>query len=106
MNLVDYAIDELKAIGMYGTGDEMNQMMSNNIIELLEVFSKQGHSGFSAPYCINMFKQLANYKPLSPLTGNDDEWNCVSEQSGYTMYQNKYKNNCDNRLTQCVDVWL
>lgn len=35
--------------------DEMDQMMKANVLELIEVFSKQGHSGFSAPYCVDIF---------------------------------------------------
>ena len=53
--------------------------MQENVIELLRVFAKQGHSGFSAPYCIETFRKLALFEPLVPLRGIDDEWNeCCS----------------------------
>jgi len=39
------------------------------------VFDNQYHSGFTAPYVASMFHRLAMYKPASPLTGEDDEWN-------------------------------
>ena len=29
------------------------------------------------------------YKPLTPLTGEDDEWNDISEYCNHTTYQNK-----------------
>lgn len=57
--------------------DGPNKWMQENVLELLRVFSKQGHSGASAPYCISVFEKLAMFKPLTPLTGNDDEWNEV-----------------------------
>jgi len=45
-----------------------------DILELLAVFSKQGHSGFSASEVANVFKRLVNGLPLSPIMGTDDEW--------------------------------
>jgi len=59
-----------------------NQWMQENVLQLLEVFSKQGHSGFSAPYCVSMFEKLARFEPLGPLTGEDHEWNDVSDMGG------------------------
>jgi hypothetical protein len=49
-------------------------MVNDAVLELLEVFINQGHSGFSASVTLNRFKRLANHEPLVPLTGNDDEW--------------------------------
>lgn len=90
MSLFEHAKNELKSIGMLDSDDEMNTMMAQNVLELITVFAEQGHSGFSAPYCINMFTKLANFHPLSPLTGADDEWSDVtSYNDGTTLYQNK-----------------
>ena len=74
-NLVDYAKDELKRIGMIDSGEEYNDLAAEAILDLIELFSSQGHSGFSAPYVAGMFHRLAMFKPASPLTGEDDEWN-------------------------------
>ena len=76
-NLVDYAKDELKRIGMIDSGEPYNDLATKAILDLIELFASQGHSGFTAPYVINAFKRLAMFKPLSPLTGEDDEWNDV-----------------------------
>ena len=84
-NLVDYAKDELKRIGMIDSGEAYNDLATKAILDLIELFSSQGHSGFSAPYVINVFSRLAMFKPLSPLTGDDDEWNEVSDG----LFQNK-----------------
>lgn len=59
--------------------------IAENLIELLAVFSAQGHSGFSAPWAICRFEKLARFEPLGPLTGADDEW---SEYSA-GMFQNR-----------------
>lgn len=90
MALIDHAKLELKSIGMLESDDDMNNLMANNVLQLIEVFADQGHSGFSAPYCINLFNKLANFKPLGPLTGEDDEWRDVSEHgNGEPWFQNK-----------------
>ena len=83
-NLVEYAKDELKRIGMIDSGEPYNDMGTKAILDLIELFSSQNHSGFSAPYVINVFSRLAKFKPLSPLTGEDDEWNEVGD-----IFQNK-----------------
>ena len=97
-NILDHAKRELATIGMLldavdvaDSDQKMNKLMADNVLELLDVFSKQGHSGFSASYAIGLFEKLARFKPLSPLTGADDEWTDVSEGSGDNSphYQNK-----------------
>lgn len=60
------------------------------VLDLLEVFSGQGHSGYSAPFVIDTFKKLANFEPLAPIMCTDDEWNDVSHYSNEveTHFQN------------------
>lgn len=86
-NLIKHAKRELEVMGydLNEKEENPNKWICENILELLEVFSKQGHSGSSAPYCISLFTKLANFEPVCPLTGNDDEWNEV----GDNLYQNK-----------------
>lgn len=84
-NLVDYAKEELKRIGMIDSGEAYNDMGTKAILDLIELFASQGHSGFSAGFVISAFNRLARFKPLSPLTGDDDEWN----DCGDGTYQNK-----------------
>jgi hypothetical protein len=88
-NLLKHAEVELKALGMLDSGDEMNEMMCHSILDLIKTFAEQGHSGFSAGYCLDAFTKLAKYEPLAPLTGADDEWNDVSEQHGGPLWQNR-----------------
>lgn len=86
-NNVKFAEEELRRAG-YDVNDSEegpNKWIADNVLELLEVFSTQGHSGSSAPYAIALFEKLASWKPLTPLTGADDEWNWV----GDGMWQNK-----------------
>lgn len=91
-NLLNHAMTEFKSAGWVkddGTyTDEMQGMICGHVLKLIEIFSEEGHSGSSAPYAINMFKKLASFKPLTPLTGEDDEW--VKHDYGVEpSYQNK-----------------
>lgn len=86
-NLVAHTKRELKALG-YFDGDEMNEAMANDLLALIRVFSSQGHSGFSASFCRSLFNKAAAFEPLGPLSGDDGEWNDVSEMSGKMLYQN------------------
>lgn len=56
-----------------------DKWVQENVFELLEVFIRQGHSGYSAPYVLDAFKKLALYEPLVPLYGTDDEWNEIGD---------------------------
>lgn len=72
--------------------DEMQEMICQHVLKLLNVFNGEGHSGTSAPYTISVFEKLASFKPIAPLTGEDWEWNDVSEYGGRNdgpLYQNK-----------------
>lgn len=72
-NLVEYAKSELEK-AFPGEDDEMQKMAIADVIELIETFSSQGHSGLSAHYVLNLFTRLVNWNPISYLTGEEDEW--------------------------------
>lgn len=80
-NLTEFAKQELDLIGM-NDGDPMNAAMRNHILHMVKEFGDEGHSGFSASYAVDLLSRLLRYKPLSPLTGNDDEWMDVSDCGG------------------------
>lgn len=92
-NLVDYAKDELKRIGMIDSGEAYNDWATKAILDLIELFASQNHSGFSAPYVASMFYRLAMFKPASPLTGEDDEWedvgHCLQNKRCFTVFKDK-----------------
>ena len=92
-NYIKHAMTEFRAAGWTDENgkfkDEMQEDICNHVLKLLEVFNGEGHSGTTAPYAINMFKTLASFEPIAPLTGEDWEWNEVAEQNGGPLYQNK-----------------
>lgn len=88
-NLHAHALMEFKAAkwlddeGKYS--DEMQEAICKHVLKLLDVFADEGHSGSSAQYAVNVFKKLAMFEPLVPLTGEDWEWAETSEG----VFQNK-----------------
>ena len=90
-NMVDFAEREMDIIGLTEDGD-MNGMMRKHILHMVKEFAYEGHSGFSAPYALSILQKVLAYKPLSPLTGEDSEWNDVGSQGRdhrSDLYQNK-----------------
>ena len=90
-----HAMNEFRAAGWLDDNgkycDEMQEAICNHVLALLDVFSDEGHSGSSAPYTIGVFSKLAKFEPIAPLTGEDWEWNEISDgrTNGVTVYQNK-----------------
>jgi hypothetical protein len=91
-NLLSHARRELKAAGMDpdGPADSINTYMAKGTLDLLRVFSEQGHSGASAPFAIKLFATLAAFEPWGPIRGTEDEWMHVGNggADGREMYQN------------------
>ncbi len=82
-NLVDHAKRELALAGNDETFD-------NSIIKAVEGFASYGHSGGSASVGIQLLSELLQFKNLTPLTDNPDEWQHISEdvwKGG--VYQNR-----------------
>ena len=92
-NLHKHALDEFRAAGWTDENgkfaDDMQESICDHVLKLLDVFADEGHSSTTAPYTVDLFKKLAMFEPLVPLTGEDWEWVDVSEMSGKTLYQNK-----------------
>ena len=85
MNLVEHAKKELEVSGLFDKDSDYGGMVGKAVLELIEVFAKQGHSGMSASMVRSIFSKLSDYKPLIPLTLKDDEWCEVSNGT----FQNK-----------------
>lgn len=89
MSLIEHAKFELELQGLMSEeGDFYGGMTGKAVMELIEVFSKQGHSGMSAPIVVDLFSKLANYEQLGGLTGKDEEWNELNYGDNLA-YQNK-----------------
>jgi hypothetical protein len=87
MSLVEHAERELKAVGLQDS-DEYDGMVSEATLEIVKVFADQGHSGFSAAIVTSLVEKLMRFEPLTPLTGEDDEWTELNYDE-HMAYQNK-----------------
>jgi len=83
-NLVSHAKRELEAAGLFEEDSDYGGMLGDAVLELIEKFSDQDHSGFSAGIVTELFNKLSRYEPLGPLTGKPDEWQEVANK----VYQN------------------
>ena len=88
-NLTDHAKEELKLAGLFDEDSDYDGMLGKAVMELVEVFSKQGHSGASAHITLELFSKVANYEPLTEIGKSADEWVDQSEASGEPMWQNR-----------------
>ena len=78
-----WAKEELTLAGYTEDAEEgPDKWLREGVLKLLEVFSDEGHSGASAPYAVSIFSRLASWKPLSPLTGAEDEWSEPIDDEG------------------------
>jgi hypothetical protein len=78
--LVSFAVSELGRVGEIYDG-----MVNEAAVDIVGLFSAQGHSGGSAQITTDIVNRLMRYQPLTPLTGEDDEWMEV----GSGVFQNK-----------------
>lgn len=105
MNLTEYALSELERA--LAKGDSYNELIKEAVMELVELFGEQGHSGYSAPIVLDIFSRLANYKPLSPLTGEESEWSESFFSTGETQQNNRcfdvFRTNGDNSTAYTIN---
>jgi hypothetical protein len=87
-NLVKHAERELKLAGLFDKDSDYDGELGKAVLELVKVFAKQGHSGFSAHQTLRIFNEVASYKPLTPIGKSKDEWMEVSDMSSEPMWQN------------------
>ena len=74
MTLEEYAQAEFDRLVPPDQKSDDFKDMEHDVLEILRVVSAQGHSAFSMPNLLRLLKRLIVFKPLSPLTGEDDEW--------------------------------
>ncbi len=89
MSLESHAKYELARAGLFDKDSDYGGMIAESVLDLIKLFASQGHSGGSAQCVIKLFDTLVKFNNLSPLTGEDSEWNDVSDISGEYMLQNK-----------------
>ena len=85
MSIQEFAKSELERAGWFSTDGFYGGLMGQAVMKMIDDFAKEGHSGMSASIAVDIFKTLANWEPLTPLTGEDDEW----DETGEGVFQNR-----------------
>lgn len=83
-NLVKHAEFELRKAGLFDKDSDYDGALGPAVLEIVEKFSGQGHSGGSAWMVVGMLEKLLRFKPLTPITADPSEWVEVSE----SLWQN------------------
>lgn len=119
MSAYEFAKRELEIIENSCDGEsekELQRHINENILEVIKVLEKQGHSGMSIAYVKDIICDLIDYKPLTKLTGEDWEWKesfdevkqnircpSVFMENGVARYNNAYvfKEPCNDLYFHC-----
>lgn len=100
-NMLSWAEEELKRYNFDFYGDNMNKA----VLEVLKTLSDQGHTNMSASIVISLVDRLWSWKPLTPLTGEDDEWISEPKFMEGTLQNKRYSAVFKNKETgECYDV--
>lgn len=84
-NLVRHAEYEMRRAGLYGEDSDYGGMIPEAVMKLVRVLAEDGHSGGSHAITMAVFRRVANFKALTPLTNDPGEWNEV----GASTWQNR-----------------
>jgi hypothetical protein len=89
-SLLQHAKSELRRAGLYDADADFDGDIAVQVENLVQTFVAYGHSGGSSDLTLEYFNRVINHKPITPLTGEDDEWTDVEEyQPGQPLWQNK-----------------
>lgn len=80
--LYEHARKELELLG--------EKDLAENLLEIIEVWGKAGHSGSSSEWARAVLHRLLGFENLTALTSNSEEWENVTElNGGILLWQNK-----------------
>jgi hypothetical protein len=85
MSLVEHAKRELELSGQWAEDPAYSQ----SIVASVAAFASYGHSGGSASIAIEQLHRLLQFRTLSPITSDPEEWEDRTEMSSSPLWQNK-----------------
>lgn len=86
--IVTHARSELKRAGLFDSDSDYDGRLGVAVMELVHVFARQRHSGYSAGAVLSLFNTVGKQEALSSLTNDPKEWIDQSAVSGYPIWQN------------------
>jgi hypothetical protein len=91
MNIQEFAIHELDLADITDKNPDIYPFLRTAVLDMIIAFGKAGHSGGSAAQTIAIINRILKFEPLTPLSGNDDEWLDCSDvygKSDGSIFQN------------------
>jgi hypothetical protein len=79
MGLVAHAEKEIRKAGLFDEDGDYDGMIGDAVMELVDAFANQGHSGGSAHLTLDAFDRVVRFKQLTPITSDPSEWQDVTE---------------------------
>ena len=89
-NLVKHAEKEMKWAGLYDKDADYGGMIPAAVMKLVKAHSEEGHSGGSHSITMQIFNRVINFKTLTPITDDPEEW----MQHADNTWQNKRQSSC------------
>lgn len=74
-----WARAEVERAGLLDEDSAYDGMLGESVLQLVDTFAAQGHSGQSAALTADVFVRLVERRPLLPLTNHPDEWQKIDE---------------------------
>lgn len=87
-NLERHAEAEMRRAGLYDADSDYGPGIPKTVMEMVRAHNSYGQSGGSHHMVMEIFNKVIEFKTLTPLTANPEEWTDVSEMSQGPMWQN------------------
>jgi hypothetical protein len=92
--LHNHAESELRLANLYDSDSDHDGMLPKAVLELIDVYEAQGHSGSSSVATLELFLMLAQGFNITPLTDDPETWVPVESSSGVPLWQNRRNSAC------------
>lgn len=96
-NLIQHARSEMTRAGLFDEDADYGGAHAKAVMELIETFAGQGHSGMSATITLRLFYDLAQFKPIGPITNDPAEWMHVADTPEESVWQNRRRSTTFSR---------
>lgn len=96
--LLTHADRELQLAGAFDEPGDYGDMLGHAVMRMVKEYASACHSDFNASTVLSMFTTVVDFKPLTPLTGEDSEWSDV----GNGQWQN---NRCSRVFKNAERAW-
>jgi hypothetical protein len=73
-SILQHTKAELRSAGLFDDDSDFDGEIGVQVTALVETLVAYGHSGGSLERTLEVFDRVARHLPITPLTGDEDEW--------------------------------